>query len=51
MVRKERTKKTVLEFETETPFKTTIAKKTVATGKVTPIRRNRNKATNSRDHR
>ena len=29
--------KSPVEFETETPFKTTIVKKTVATGKVTPL--------------
>ncbi|WP_439131633.1 efflux RND transporter periplasmic adaptor subunit [Polaribacter sp.] len=30
-------KKSIIEYETETPFKTTIVKKTVATGKVTPL--------------
>ncbi|AOW16170.1 efflux transporter periplasmic adaptor subunit [Polaribacter vadi] len=30
-------KKSIIEYETETPFKTTIIKKTVATGKVTPL--------------
>ncbi len=30
-------KKSIVEYETETPFKTTIVKKTVATGKVTPL--------------
>lgn len=30
-------KKNILQFETETPFKTSITKKTVATGKVTPL--------------
>ncbi|TCI92755.1 efflux RND transporter periplasmic adaptor subunit [Tenacibaculum sp. M341] len=30
-------KKNIVEFETETPFKTTIVKKTVATGKVIPL--------------
>ena len=30
-------KKNIIQFETETPFKTTIVKKTVATGKVTPL--------------
>lgn len=30
-------KKSIVEYETETPFKTTIIKKTVATGKVTPL--------------
>jgi HlyD family secretion protein len=30
-------KKGILEFETETPFRTTIIKKTVATGKVIPL--------------
>ncbi|WP_299017052.1 efflux RND transporter periplasmic adaptor subunit [uncultured Polaribacter sp.] len=30
-------KKNIVAFETETPFKTTIVKKTVATGKVTPL--------------
>ncbi len=30
-------KKSILEYETETPFKTTIVKKTVATGKVIPL--------------
>ncbi|MCG1036721.1 efflux RND transporter periplasmic adaptor subunit [Polaribacter sargassicola] len=30
-------KKSILEFETEKPFKTTIVKKTVATGTVTPL--------------
>jgi len=30
-------KKSILEFETEKPFKTTIVNKTVATGKVTPL--------------
>jgi HlyD family secretion protein len=30
-------KKDILEYETETPFRTTIIKKTVATGKVTPL--------------
>ena len=29
--------KSIVEYETETPFKTTIVKKTVATGKVTPL--------------
>lgn len=29
--------KSILEYETETPFKTTIVKKTVATGKVIPL--------------
>ena len=29
-------KKSIIQFETETPFKTTIVKKTVATGKVIP---------------
>lgn len=29
--------KNIIEYETETPFKTTIVKKTVATGKVTPL--------------
>jgi HlyD family secretion protein len=29
--------KSILEFETETPFRTTIVKKTVATGKVIPL--------------
>tara|TARA_R110001606_G_scaffold174169_1_gene320788 strand:+ start:2424 stop:3536 length:1113 start_codon:yes stop_codon:yes gene_type:complete len=29
--------KSIIEYETETPFKTTIVKKTVATGKVTPL--------------
>ena len=29
--------KELLRYETETPFKTTIVKKTVATGKVTPL--------------
>jgi HlyD family secretion protein len=30
-------KKSIVQYETETPFKTTIVKKTVATGKVTPL--------------
>jgi HlyD family secretion protein len=30
-------KKNIIQFETEKPFKTTIVKKTVATGKVTPL--------------
>jgi HlyD family secretion protein len=30
-------KKSIVEYETETPFRTTIVKKTVATGKVTPL--------------
>ncbi|MGB0879065.1 MAG: efflux RND transporter periplasmic adaptor subunit [Polaribacter sp.] len=30
-------KKSIVEYETEKPFKTTIVKKTVATGKVTPL--------------
>ena len=30
-------KKSIIEYETETPFRTTIVKKTVATGKVTPL--------------
>ncbi|MBU3011778.1 efflux RND transporter periplasmic adaptor subunit [Polaribacter vadi] len=30
-------KTSIVEYETETPFKTTIVKKTVATGKVTPL--------------
>ena len=30
-------KKSIVEFETEKPFKTTIVKKTVATGKVIPL--------------
>jgi len=30
-------KKSIIEYETTTPFKTTIVKKTVATGKVTPL--------------
>ncbi|WP_299052900.1 efflux RND transporter periplasmic adaptor subunit [uncultured Polaribacter sp.] len=30
-------KKSIVAYETETPFKTTIVKKTVATGKVTPL--------------
>lgn len=30
-------KRNIIQFETETPFKTTIVKKTVATGKVTPL--------------
>src|SRR5210317_1251653 len=30
-------KKSIIEYETETPFKTTIVKKTVATGKVIPL--------------
>ena len=30
-------KKSIVEYDTETPFKTTIVKKTVATGKVTPL--------------
>ena len=30
-------KKSIVEYETETPFKTTIVKKTVATGKVIPL--------------
>ena len=30
-------KKSIVEYETTTPFKTTIVKKTVATGKVTPL--------------
>lgn len=30
-------KKSIIEYETETPFKTTIVKKTVATGIVTPL--------------
>ena len=30
-------RKNILQFETETPFKTSITKKTVATGKVTPL--------------
>ncbi|MFY0604236.1 MAG: efflux RND transporter periplasmic adaptor subunit [Flavobacteriaceae bacterium] len=30
-------KKSIVEYETEKPFKTTIIKKTVATGKVTPL--------------
>jgi HlyD family secretion protein len=30
-------KKGIVEFETETPFRTTIIKKTVATGKVIPL--------------
>jgi HlyD family secretion protein len=30
-------KKSIVQFETETPFKTTIVKKTVATGKVIPL--------------
>ncbi len=30
-------KKSIVEYDTETPFKTTIIKKTVATGKVTPL--------------
>jgi HlyD family secretion protein len=30
-------KKGIVEYETETPFRTTIVKKTVATGKVTPL--------------
>ena len=29
--------KSIIEYETEKPFKTTILKKTVATGKVTPL--------------
>ena len=29
--------KSIVQFETETPFKTTIVKKTVATGKVIPL--------------
>ena len=29
--------KSIVEYDTETPFKTTIIKKTVATGKVTPL--------------
>ena len=30
-------KKSIVQYETETPFRTTIVKKTVATGKVTPL--------------
>jgi len=30
-------KKSIVEYETETPFRTTIVKKTVATGKVIPL--------------
>ena len=30
-------KRNIIQFETESPFKTTIVKKTVATGKVTPL--------------
>ena len=30
-------KRNIIEYETETPFKTSIVKKTVATGKVTPL--------------
>ena len=30
-------KKSIVEYETEKPFKTTIVKKTVATGKVIPL--------------